>query len=989
MKKTAAIIIAFCLSLAAFAQPSKLTLKDGSTLYVDFYADNIARLFHSEDGLGPRNPVTDPPAEIIVQGAKHQVGDVTRTMASIESIMDDAAIVHEDGKTTFSLKFGAGLDFYGGGIQNGRFSHHGKTIAIENQNSWTDGGVCSPAPWFWSTAGYGLLWNTFTKGTYHFGEDEIVLTHETPLLDVFIMFDDEPADLLRDYYQLTGAPVLLPKFGFYEGHLNAYNRDYWLESADGIPFEDGRSYVESQKDNGGIRESLNGEIPGGYQFSARAVIDRYEAAGMPLGWILPNDGYGAGYGQTETLDGNIDNLRVFGEYAHSKGVEIGLWTQSELHPVDTIPALLQRDIDKEVGVAGVRVLKTDVAWVHPGYSFGLNGIADAAGIMRPFARPFIITVDGWAGTQRYGGIWTGDQSGGQWEYIRFHIPTYIGSGLAGQPNIGSDMDGIFGGGNEIVNIRDFQWKTFTPMELNMDGWGSNPKYPQALGTRAADINRLYLKLKSELMPYTYSIAWEATHGLPMVRAMFLEEPNAFTYGTDTQYQFMYGPWFLVAPIYKDTAADAQGNDIRDNIYLPEGEWIDWFTGEAYKGGRVLCNFPAPIVKLPVFVKRGAIIPLTSAHNNPSQMDTGKRIYEIFPYRSSSFTEYDDDGRTDAYLQGEYATTLIECAQKGTGVTVTVHPAEGSFQGMVRQKTTVFRIHTSARGMVRVWAGRSRIKAESSYVDGVLTVTVPSVDITSIPLKVKLCGFKAPSNAMPKSVVFESPEPSVMADANSLELHWNAPANDGNYREVLFNGMVYTGIRGDSFKLDGLSSDTAYSVMYREGGLWKTLDGRTAKDPYEYAIKGITGDCTAPAQGGQEIERLFDFSTDTEVWHTQWYQNAVPFDITADLGAVYTLDKLEYVPRSDAGNGTLLSGSVSTSPDGKTWSAPVPFSWERSAKSKELPLGGVQAAFVRIHVDSATGGFGSGRELYIFRVPGTSAFRKGVFNDKGQAVERVD
>ena len=53
---------------------------------------------------------------------------------------------------------------------------------------------------------------------------------------------------------------------------------------------------------------------------------------MPLGWILPNDGYGAGYGQTSTLDGNIQNLKELGEYARAKGVEIGLWTQSDLHP---------------------------------------------------------------------------------------------------------------------------------------------------------------------------------------------------------------------------------------------------------------------------------------------------------------------------------------------------------------------------------------------------------------------------------------------------------------------------------------------------------------------------------------------------------------------------------------------------------------------------------------------------------------------------------
>lgn len=371
--------------------------------------------------------------------------------------------------------------------------------------------------------------------------------------------------------------MLLPKFGFYEGHLNAYNRDYWKEDEKGILFEDGKKYKESQKDNGGINESLNGE-KNNYQFSARAVIDRYEAADMPLGWILPNDGYGAGYGQASTLDGNIQNLKELGDYARAKGVEIGLWTQSDLHPKEGVEPLLQRDIVKEVRDAGVRVLKTDVAWVGAGYSFGLNGVADVARIMPYYgnnARPFIISLDGWAGTQRYAGIWSGDQTGGEWEYIRFHIPTYIGSGLSGQPNITSDMDGIFGGKNIPVNVRDFEWKTFTPMQLNMDGWGANPKYPQALGEPATSINRWYLKLKSEFMPYTYSIAHEAVDGKPMIRAMFLDYPNDYTLGTATRYQFLYGPSILVAPVYQKTQADEKGNDVRHGIYLPEGNWIDF------------------------------------------------------------------------------------------------------------------------------------------------------------------------------------------------------------------------------------------------------------------------------------------------------------------------------------------------------------------------------------------------------------------------------
>ncbi len=283
-------------------------------------------------------------------------------------------------------------------------------------------------------------------------------------------------------------------------------------------------------------------------------------------------------------------------------MEIGLWTQSDLHPKEGISALLQRDIVKEVRDAGVRVLKTDVAWVGAGYSFGLNGVADVGHIMPYYgndARPFIISLDGWAGTQRYAGIWSGDQTGGEWEYIRFHIPTYIGSGLSGQPNICSDMDGIFGGKNAAVNIRDFQWKTFTPMQLNMDGWGANEKYPHALGEPATSINRMYLKLKSELMPYTYSFAREAVDGMPLIRAMFLDYPNEYTYGTATRYQYMYGTDFLVAPVYQNTKADKEGNYIRNGIYLPEGTRIDYFSGEKYEGNRILSNFDTPVWKLPV------------------------------------------------------------------------------------------------------------------------------------------------------------------------------------------------------------------------------------------------------------------------------------------------------------------------------------------------------------------------------------------------------
>ncbi len=1036
-------------------------------MMVDFYGDNIFRMFQDCNGGIIRDPKASPEAQMLVNNPRRTFGklkieessglitvstprvkwQINRSNGLIKVINPSTGAVvmeelraprFEEGGVTLTLKENLEEYFYGGGVQNGRFSHKGKVISIENQNSWTDGGVASPTPFYWSTGGYGIMWHTFNKGKYDFGATKrgtVTLSHESAYLDVFVMVDDSPVALLNDFYQLTGNPVLLPKFGFYEGHLNAYNRDYWKEDEKGILFEDGKRYKESQKDNGGTKESLNGE-KGNYQFSARAVIDRYRKHDMPLGWLLPNDGYGAGYGQTETLDGNIQNLKELGEYAKKNGVEIGLWTQSDLHPKDGVSALLQRDIVKEVRDAGVRVLKTDVAWVGEGYSFGLNGVADVAQIMPYYgseARPFIISLDGWAGTQRYAGIWSGDQTGGVWEYIRFHIPTYIGSGLSGQPNITSDMDGIFGGKNPIVNTRDFQWKTYTPMQLNMDGWGSNEKYPHALGEPATSINRMYLKMKSELMPYAYSIAHEAVNGKPMIRAMFLDYPNAYTYGKATQYQYMYGPYLLVAPIYQATESDKDGNDIRDGIYLPEGEWIDFFTGDKYKGGCVLNNFSAPLWKLPVFVKNGAIIPLTHPHNNVSEMDKSLRIYEIYPDGKTSFTEYDDDGVSEAYRKGAGATTLIESESDGKGkVVVTVHSTQGEFSGFVKEKTTEFRLNvTACPKKLAAQIGKTKLKLtrvetladfekgtdvyfynEAPNLNRFSTpgsdfektrvvknpqvwVKVRKADVTASEVKLQVEGFQfqPTDHALEQTGALTTPEMTSSAEkdveAYDVNLRWNK-VNNADYYEVEFQGMRYTTIRNTYLLMSGLTPETEYCFKVRavnkEGvSPWSEYSATTKSNPLEFAIHDITGECTAASHNWNGTARLFDFSElSGEIWHSKYYEKAVPFDIVMDLHTVNQLDKLQYLPREDAGNGTFLKGTLAYSMDKKTWTDAGSFEWKRSAETKEFTFSGrPQARYVRISVTEAVGNYGSGREIYVFRAPGTDGYLQGDINADGK------
>lgn len=1042
----------------------EVLFSDNQRVTYDFYGENIFRMFQDVNGGILRDPEAKPEAQILVDNPRRNLSPLTlkednntisistnkirleldkstSLLKVINLVTDKVAfeevkpVLYDKGKTILTLKENPGEYFYGGGVQNGRFSHKGKAIAIENQNSWTDGGVASPVPYYWSTNGYGFMWYTFKQGKYDFGAAEkgsVTLSHDTDYLDAFCMVSDGAVPLLNDFYQLTGNPVLLPKFGFYQGHLNAYNRDYWVEDEKGILFEDGKRYKESQKDNGGIKESLNGE-KNNYQFSARAVIDRYKNQDMPLGWLLPNDGYGAGYGQTETLDGNIQNLKSLADYAHKNGVEIGLWTQSDLHPKPEVSALLQRDIVKEVRDAGVRVLKTDVAWVGAGYSFGLNGVADVGHIMPYYgndARPFIISLDGWAGTQRYAGIWSGDQTGGQWEYIRFHIPTYIGSGLSGQPNITSDMDGIFGGKNLAMNTRDFQWKTWTPMELNMDGWGANEKYPHALGEPATSINRWYLKLKSELMPYAYSIAKEAVDGKPMIRAMFLEYPNPYTYGKATEYQFMYGPYFLVAPIYQETQADEKGNDIRDGIYLPEGTWVDYFTGEKYAGNCVINNFASPLWKLPVFVKSGAIIPMTNPNNNVAEINKNLRIYEIYPDGYSSFTEYDDDGITQAYLKGEGVTTLIESeVGNKNNVTVTIQPATGYFNGFVKDKATELRFNVSempkkvaakvGKDKVKLTEARSMdeyLKGENVYFydatpnlnkfatkgsdfekvtitkNPQLLVKLAATDITENTTTVTFEGYKFDMGDSHRVSTGTLTAPTAQVteenrEAYTLKPTWNKVAG-ADFYEIEFNDMLYTTIKNTELLFDGLNAETDYTFKIRSVNKdgysdWASFGVKTKSNPLEFAIKGIRGEVTAEEQDGFEIFRLFDFAELGDMFHTKYRKNAIPFDMIIDLRTVNQLDKFHYLSRQDGGNGTMLRGFVSYSMDKENWTPVDSFKFERNGdvkifEFKDKP----KARYIKLNITEGVGNYGSGRELYVFKVPGTESYLPGdINNDK--------
>ncbi|KRM71197.1 TIM-barrel domain-containing protein [Lacticaseibacillus brantae] len=931
--------------------------------------------------------------------------------------------------TTEHLSVAKDENFFGGGTQNGRFTHRGEQVKIVNTNNWVDGGVASPNPFYWSTNGYGVLRNTFTPGLYDFGStdpNELTTTHDENRLDAFYFVGDTPYQILKSYYDLTGDPALMPMYGFYEAHLNAYNRDYWVEANKGdhnaILFPDGKYYVEYQPGSvpagkTGVLESLNGDTSA-YQFSAREVIDQYINNDMPLGWFLPNDGYGAGYGQTGTLDGNIANLKSFVDYAKSKGVNVGLWTQQALHPVDPAhPTDKDRDLEKEIG-AGITALKTDVAWVGQGYSFGLSGIDDAYNLFVKTkdgqVRPLIVTLDGWAGTQRFAGIWDGDQTGGQWEYIRFHIPTYIGEGLSGQPNVGSDMDGIFGGNNPVINTRDYQWKAFTPIQLNMDGWGANPKNPFIFDKKTTDINRAYLKQKSMLMPYIYSSAAQASFaGKPMVRALFLDYPNEpQVYTNVTQYEYLWGDNMLVAPIYQNTAADKDGNDIRNGIYLPDKNqiWLDYYTGKAYQGGQTLNNFDAPIWKLPVFVKAGSIIATTNPNNNPSEIDHTNRSFQIFPGGTNDYSVYEDDGVSQGYLDGRSATTHITSALSDKKLTIHLDVTAGDYNGMIKNRTTELAVKSeSAPETVTATIGGKTVTLKAvtsaadfaagtnvflfdeaystnSYLNDLggtalnqkfLRIKLESSDVTAGATNVVIDGVtvntQAENTIPPMSDNVAVPGNFKAVDtktpSTSLQVTWDAVPGAVSYN-VKVDGQVNTGIKDTSFILDALKPETTHTFQVQAvtadaSSAWSDeLAIATVPDPMRNALTVVRNQVESNIKGvdvwqsGYGVDKLFDKDLSSQA-HSNWFasagdvkQSATPMTIATDFGEAYDLAQFIYVPRQDGGNnGMITKAKISYSLDGIHWqSTGQDYIWQADKTNKEVDFPvGTWARYVQIEI----------------------------------------
>lgn len=261
-------------------------------------------------------------------------------------------------------------------------------------------------------------------------------------------------------------------------------------------------------------------------------------------------------------------------------------------------------------------------------------------------RPFNLTRSAFAGVQRYATLWTGDNVAND-EHMLLGVRLLNSLGISGVPFVGYDVGGFSGNSNKNLFARWVELGAFSPFFRGHTMVNNHDAEPWAYGEEVEEISRNYMQLRYNLLPYLYAVFYEASStGMPVARSLaidFTHDPKVFA--QKYQNEFLFGPGILVAPVesHKDL----------EKVYLPAGEWYDFFTDQVWPGGQELI-VECPIEKLPLFVRGSAILllqsPISSTNEAPAE------YLEVHIYQGdepSSFVYYEDDGVTDNHRQGQY------------------------------------------------------------------------------------------------------------------------------------------------------------------------------------------------------------------------------------------------------------------------------------------------------------------------------------------------
>jgi alpha-glucosidase len=282
---------------------------------------------------------------------------------------------------------------------------------------------------------------------------------------------------------------------------------------------------------------------------------------------------------------------------------------------------------------------------------------------RPDERPFVLTRAAFAGIQRYAAIWTGDNVA-SWEHLELAIRMMIGLGISGVPVNGTDVGGFVGTPSPELFARWIQLGALSPFFRTHTTYGTPSQDPWSFGEDVERISREAIELRYRMMPYLYSLFWEAHRtGAPVLRPLFWHfQDDSAAYDRRWQHQFLVGDRLLAAPVTREGAR-------LQEVYLPAGQWLELATATVHHGGRKVV-VEAPLDRLPLFLRAGAIVPMEPLRQHLGESPADTLILEVFPGgEPGEAILYEDDGVSLAYEAGAYRLTRFRASPGEEGLTI--------------------------------------------------------------------------------------------------------------------------------------------------------------------------------------------------------------------------------------------------------------------------------------------------------------------------------
>ncbi|MGC9259745.1 MAG: TIM-barrel domain-containing protein [Phycisphaerae bacterium] len=620
------------------------------------------------------------------------------------------------------------------------------------------------APFAWTTAGYGILVDS-DGGYFQIKPDEIAFHygHPTPehygrhyfrpnSLTIFILVG-APADIFRGLSLVSGRMPLFPKWGYgftnsqYGINQGPLRRVLETYRADDIPIDN--FTLDFQWHDWGA--SHYGEFRWSPVRFSQALYPKDNPDAL-INWTRELECKITGIMKPRIIVTNIQENHAPLTTQGAASKKLGLWFPGEKpSPEGELNNSWEHltSIDLDFYKPLCRQWFWHATWAHQCMEQGIAGFwndeADAPELgnfeflhmQQAFydgqrqnlsgKRIWSLNRNFYLGAQRYAyATWSGDILGG-FKSMQLQTMHMLSTISLGQMRWTQDTGGFFGHPIPELYTRWFQFSAVCPI-LRTHSAG-DPRQPWLFGDQACETVKLAIRQRYAWFFYTYALDHAACTqtGVGIVRPLLFDYPDDPHVAAMTD-QWMFGDWILAAPVLEKLGTGKEESLLR-RVYLPAGDWIDYFRGDRYKGGQWI-NYalhPETWMDWPLFIKDGAIIPsaipVSAIHTAKPEV-----VYlDVFPAEMpSTGVFYDDDGESFDYEKGSFHRQVITAHRQGRKSRVVIAARQGTFTSSV--KHYVIRLHGQAASDVHIGSQDLPRVADALTLSKAASGWYPDVDV---------------------------------------------------------------------------------------------------------------------------------------------------------------------------------------------------------------------------------------------------------------------